>query len=174
MNLSSREDERARLRVKRSETRQGSAKQSQILYNKLMNWIIFALGAIGAGAISDLFRKLGSNLKDPFLSNVLFQGAGFVTAIILYFIFSKKLEGNPHGMLYAVIGGIFISIFTALSFKALAGGPGVSTVMPFLRIGVVLLVVVLGILLLKEKLTWNIALGVLLAGSGVYLLSLNK
>lgn len=138
------------------------------------NWIIFALGAIGAGAISDLFRKLGSNLKDPFFSNAIFQGASFATALILYFIFSRKLEGNPHGMLYAFIGGIFISVFTALSFKALADGPGVSTVMPVLRIGVVLLVVVLGILLFREKLTWNIVLGVLLAGSGVYLLFLNK
>ncbi|HSA83301.1 MAG TPA: EamA family transporter [Patescibacteria group bacterium] len=139
-----------------------------------MNWIIFALGAIGAGAISDLFRKLGSNLRDPFLSNLLFQGAGFATAIILYFIFSRKLEGNPYGILYAAIGGIFISIFTALSFKALSDGPGVSTVMPVLRIGVVLLVVILGILLFREKLTWNIVLGVLLAGSGVYILFLNK
>jgi uncharacterized membrane protein len=139
-----------------------------------MNWIIYALGAIGAGAISDLFRKLGSNLKDPFFSNVLFQGASFATALILYLIFSRKLEGNPQGMMYAFIGGIFISVFTALSFKALADGPGVSTVMPLLRIGVVLLVVVLGILLFREKLTWNIVLGVLLAGSGVYLLFLNK
>jgi uncharacterized membrane protein len=139
-----------------------------------MNWIIYALGAVGAGAISDLFRKLGSNLKDPFFSNVLFQGASFATALILYLIFSRKLEGNPHGMMYAFIGGIFISVFTALSFKALADGPGVSTVMPVLRIGVVLLVVVLGILLFREKITWNIILGVLLAGSGVYLLFLNK
>jgi len=139
-----------------------------------MNWIIFALGAIGFGAISDLFRKLGSNLKDPFFSNVIFQAGSFATALILYFIFSRKLEGNPHGMLYAVIGGIFISIFTALSFKALGDGPGISTVMPVLRIGVVLLVVILGVILFKDKLTWNIVLGILLAGSGVYLLFLNK
>lgn len=139
-----------------------------------MNWIIFALGAIGAGAVSDLFRKLGSNLKDPFLSNVIFQAASFATALFLYFLFSRKFEDNHHGVLYAAIGGILISIFTAFSFKALSDGPGVSTVMPVIRIGVVLLVVILGILLFREKLTWNIILGVLLAGSGVYLLFLNK
>ncbi|SRR6266403_6071316 len=139
-----------------------------------MSWIIFALGAIGAGAISDLFRKLGSNLKDPFFSNVIFQGAAFATALILYFVFSRKLEGNHNGMLYALIGGILISIFTTFSFKALGDGPGVSTVMPFIRIGVVILVVILGILLLKDKLTWNIVVGVLLATAGVYLLSINK
>ena len=139
-----------------------------------MNWIIFALGAIGAGAISDLFRKLGSNLKDPFFSNVIFQGGSFAMALILYFLFSRKLEGNPHGMLYALIGGILISVFTTFSFKALADGPNVSTVIPVIRIGVVLLVVILGVLLFKDKLTWNIVFGILLATSGVYLLSLNK
>lgn len=144
------------------------------IYNMLMSWIIFALGAIGAGAISDLFRKLGSNLKDPFLSNLVFQLGALSTAIILYLLFSRKLEGNPKGMMYALIGGIMISVFTTFSFRALAGGPGVSTVMPVLRIGVVLLVVILGIVLFREKLTWNIVLGTLLAGTGVYLLFLNK
>ena len=139
-----------------------------------MNWIIYALGAISTGAISDLFRKLGSNLKDPFLSNLIFQLGSFTTAIILYILFSRKFEGNPQGMTYALIGGIFISIFTAFSFKALADGPGISTVIPVVRIGVVLLVVILGIILFKDKLTWNIILGIILASLGVYLLFLNK
>ena len=139
-----------------------------------MSWIIFALGAIGAGAISDLFRKLGSNLKDPFLSNLIFQLGALTTAIILYMLFSRKIEGNPQGMLYALIGGTLISIFTTFSFKALALGPNVSTVIPVMRIGVVLLVVILGVILFKDKLTWNIVLGILLASSGVFLLSLNK
>jgi bacterial/archaeal transporter family protein len=137
-----------------------------------MSWIIFALGAISTGAISDLFRKLGSNLKDPFFSNLLFQAGSFTMAIILYLAFSRKLEGNPNGMMYAVIGGLFISIFTTFSFKALADGPGISTVIPFIRIGVVALVVILGILLLREKLSWNIVAGLALAFAGVYLLTL--
>jgi len=139
-----------------------------------MNWIIFALGAIGSGAISDLFRKLGSNLKDPFFSNLIFQTGTFATAIILYLIFSRKTEGNHNGMLYAFIGGVLISIFTTFSFKALGDGPGVSTVIPVIRIGVVLLVAILGVLLFKDKLTWNIVVGVLLATAGVYILTLNK
>ena len=139
-----------------------------------MNWIIYALGAIGAGAISDLFRKLGSQLKDPFFTNLMFQIGAFSTAIILYIIFSRKSEGNPKGIMYAIIGGILISIFTTFSFKALAGGPGISTVMPVIRIGVVLLVVILGVLLFRDKLTWNLVLGIILASSGVYLLFLNK
>lgn len=139
-----------------------------------MNWIIFALGAISTGAISDLFRKLGSNLKDPFLSNLIFQVGSLTTAIILYLLFSRKIEGNPQGMTYALIGGILISVFTTFSFKALGSGPGVSTVIPVIRIGVVLLVVILGILLFRDRVTWHLIVGILLATAGVYLISLNQ
>ena len=65
-----------------------------------MNWILYALGAISAVAVSDLFRKLGSNLKDPFFSNLVFQVGTFSTAVIMYLLFSRKLEGNPKGMMY--------------------------------------------------------------------------
>jgi bacterial/archaeal transporter family protein len=139
-----------------------------------MNWIIFALGAISSGAVSDLFRKLGSNLKDPFLSNLVFQVGSLTTAIILYLIFSRKIEGNSKGIMFALIGGVFISIFTTFSFKALSAGPDVSTVIPVIRIGVVILVVILGILLFKDKITWNLVAGAILATIGVYLISLTK
>ncbi len=139
-----------------------------------MNWIVFALGAISAGAVSDLFRKLGSNLRDPFLSNLIFQVGSLSTAILLYMVFSRKIEGNSKGILFALIGGVLISIFTTFSFKALASGPDVSTVIPVIRVGVVLMVVILGILLFKDKITWNLITGVILATIGVFLISMNK
>jgi uncharacterized membrane protein len=139
-----------------------------------VSWIIYAIGAIFSLGIADFFRKLGSSIKDPFVSNLLFQSAAFATGLILFFMFSKKFEADPKGMMFALIGGVFISIFTAFSFKALATGPGVSTVLPVMRIGGVMLVALLGIVLLREKLTWNIAAGITLASAGVYLLFLNK
>lgn len=135
-----------------------------------MNWIWYAIGAITAGAFSDLFRKLGSNLKDPFFSNLVFQTASFTMAIVLFMLFSKQTENNSRGILYAVIGGLLISLFTTFTFKALSSGPGVSTVIPIIRVGAVLLVSILGVLLFRDKLTWNLALGVILACAGVYLI----
>lgn len=135
-----------------------------------MGWIIYALGAMTAGAVSDLFRKLGSNLHDPFLSNLIFQAGSFTTAIILYLVFSRHYENNQKGILYAVIGGVLISVFTTFTFKALSSGPGVSTVIPIIRVGAVLLVALLGVLLFKDKLTWNLVTGIILASIGVYLI----
>jgi uncharacterized membrane protein len=139
-----------------------------------MSWIIYALGAISTAAVSDIFRKLGSNLKDPFFANLIFQFGASTAGLVLFLLFSRKFAGDSKTMIYAFIGGILISIFTAFSFKALSIGPGVSTVMPAMRIGGVALVAILGILVLKEKLTWNIVVGIILAGTGVYLLFLNK
>lgn len=139
-----------------------------------MNWIIYALGAISAVAVSDLFRKLGSNLKDPFLSNLIFQIGSITTAVILYLLFSRKFENNSIGVLFALIGGVLISVFTTLSFKALELGPGVSTVIPVIRVGGVLLVAILGVIIFRDKLTWSLVFGILLAVSGVYLIFSGK
>ena len=139
-----------------------------------MSWIIFALGAISASAVSDVFRKLGSNLKDPFLSNLIFQIGSITMAVFLYFIFSRKAPSNPRDAVFALIGGLLVSIFTTLSFKALAVGPGVSTVMPAIRVGAVTFVAILGIFLLRDKVTPHVIFGILFSALGVYLLFSGK
>ncbi|MDE2025801.1 MAG: EamA family transporter [Patescibacteria group bacterium] len=139
-----------------------------------MSWIIFALGAISASAVSDIFRKLGSNLKDPFLSNLIFQIGSITMAVFLYFTFSRKTPSNPRDAIFALIGGLLVSVFTTLSFKALAVGPGVSTVMPAIRVGAVTFVAILGIILLRDKITPHVVFGILFSALGVYLLFSGK
>lgn len=139
-----------------------------------MSWIIFALGAIVTQAGSDIFRKLASSLKDPFFLNLVFQSGAFIMAIILYMSFSRKSFVNSQELTYAFIGGILISIFTTLFFKAIALGPGIATVSPAIRIGAVALVAIAGLIIFREKLTWNLVLGIIFASTGVYLLFLNK
>lgn len=139
-----------------------------------MNWIIYSFIAIGVIGVSDLFRKLASHLQDPFFTNLIFQIASVTAAIILFLLFSRKVENNPRDIMYAILGGVTISLFSLISFKALSTGPGVSVVIPVLRIGGIALVVVLGILLLKEKLTLQTFFGLLFSAIGIYLLYLNK
>lgn len=138
-----------------------------------MSWIIYALGAIAAGGLADFLRKFGA-IKDPFIDNLFFQAGGFVTAIILYLLFSRKVLPQPTTMIYILLGGICVSLFTTFFFKALAVGPGVSTVVPFVRAGAIALVAVLGVIILHEKLTWNLVAGLVFAGVGIYLMFLNS
>jgi len=139
-----------------------------------MSWIFYSLIAIGIVGISDIFRKLASNLKDPFFTNLVFQLSATTFTIITYFIFSRKVENNPKDIVFAILGGITIAAFSLFSFKALSTGPGASVVIPVLRIGGIALLVVLGIVVLKEKLSLQTFIGLIFSSIGIYLLFSNK
>lgn len=139
-----------------------------------MSWIWYAITAIGFGALSDLFRKFGSAVKDPFLDNLVFQTAAFMSAIVLYILFSRKPVPNDNTMTYVILGGICISLFTTFFFKTLTVGPGISVVAPIIRAGALILVALLGVILLHERLTWNLLTGIIFACIGIYLMFLNN
>lgn len=139
-----------------------------------MTWITYALAAIGAEAAADIFRKLAVSLKDPFFVNLIFQSGAFIMAVFLYLLFSRKHIAAGNEVTYAFLGGLCISLFTILFLKALAIGPGIATVSPAIRIGVVIVVTLVGLFLFREKLTWNLITGIILASTGVYLIFLNK
>lgn len=135
-----------------------------------MNWIAYSLIAIGIVGVSDIFRKLASHLSDPFFTNLVFQLASASTAVITYFLFSRRVENSPREILFAVFGGVTIALFSLFSFKALSIGPGVSVVMPIMRIGGIAFLVILGIVLLREKITAQTLVGLILSSAGIYLL----
>ena len=139
-----------------------------------MSWIIYTIGAIAAGALADLFRKFGSAIDDPFLNNLIFQFGAVVMAFILYILFSRKPIPHSNIMIVIFVGGFFVSLFTTFFFKSLSLGPGVSTVAPIVRAGGIITVALLGVIILHEKLTWNLIAGIVFATIGIYLMFLNK
>jgi len=139
-----------------------------------MSWIIYTIIALVVVSFSDFFRKLASQLHDPFFTALLFQIGSIITTILMYLIFSRKIESNPMAIGYALFGGVLVAIFTLFSFKALATGPGVSTVMSILRVGGITLVVFLGMVILKEKLSITSVVGLLLSLAGIYLMFTGK
>ncbi len=90
--------------------------------------------------------------------------------VLFYAAFSRKVENNSRDIVFALIGGALVSIFSLFSFKALALGPGASTVMPILRIGGVALIAVLGVIFLREKLVPQAIVGLVFSFIGIYLL----
>lgn len=139
-----------------------------------MHWSVSALAAILFTGISDIFRKLGSSIKDPFLANALFQTGSFLTGMILYLLFSRRTQFESRAGVFAFVGGALICTFTLLSFKALSTGPGVAVVMPVLRIGGIVLTVLLGILFLRERLNAQTLVGLVFSIVGIYLLFSQK
>lgn len=139
-----------------------------------MSWVMYAIIAIAVVGFSDLSRKMASNLHDPFLSNLVFQTGSIVMTVVMYLLFSRKFVWNPRDMTIAFAGGMLVSVFTMLSFKTLELGPGLSVVMPVLRIGGVLATAIIGVLLLHEKMNIQVLSGLLFSFLGIYLLFSSK
>lgn len=135
-----------------------------------MSWIIYGLIAIWMIALSDLCRKLVSNLKDPVFANFVFQVGAFSTALLVFLFTGGVIEKKPKVIAFGLIGGCLIALFSLFTIKALKIGPSLSVVMPSIRIGGVALVALLGILILKEKLSFQVLLGLIFSAIGVYLL----
>lgn len=139
-----------------------------------MNWVVYALFAILVVGVSDIFRKIASTIKSPFEANLYFQWGGAISALILFLLFSRKMTADPKTALTSFTGGSLIAIFTLFSFKALSMGPSASVVMPVLRIGGISFLVLLSIIFLKERLNFQMLVGLLFSFIGIYLLFSNK
>jgi hypothetical protein len=64
---------------------------------------------------------------------------------------------------------VLMSVFTTLLFKALAVGPGVSTVLPIIRVGSILSLRFSVCFFFAENITPNLTAGLVLAISGICL-----
>ena len=80
-----------------------------------MSWIIYALIAIALIGVSDLFRKLASDIKDPIFTNLVFQIRAFAATIVMFSL-SRKVVNNSKGILFALVGGVLVAVFLAVSF----------------------------------------------------------
>lgn len=139
-----------------------------------MNWVTYSLIAILFLGFSDIFRKLASSISNSQFANLIFQCGAFVTSLLIFLTVDKTIINNPKSVIYAFIGGALIAVATLFSIKALATGQPVSLVMPTLRAGGVALVAVLGLLILRDKMTVQTVLGLIFSSIGIYLLFQNK
>ena len=137
-----------------------------------MQWLLYTILAITTLGTADFFRKIASNIKDPIFTNLLFQSGAFAAALIL-FLAHRKTAGDTQSIVYTIAGGVLISLFSLTSFKALSLGP-VSVIWPTIRIGGLIFVVLLGILLLKERLSIQTIIGFTFSLIGLYLLLSHK
>ncbi|MGZ5198608.1 MAG: EamA family transporter [Telluria sp.] len=138
--------------------------------NLLPNWVLFALGSAFFAALTALFGKLGvaginSNMA-TFIRTIVILA---VTAAIL----SMRAEWQRLGSisrytwLFLVLSGIATGLSWLCYYRALQLGP-VSKVAPIDKLSVAI-AIVLGVLFVGERLTWQVALGgaLIVAGSVV-------
>lgn len=139
-----------------------------------MNWLTFALVTIIFYSLMDFFIKLSSDKIHSGLGGSIINLVS--TIVLLVFLFYSKLQGEkvletkPGGILYSTLAGISIGFATIFFLKMFATGTNLSVGVPLVRVGIVLLASVLGILFLKEAISFKYLIGFILAVIGLYLL----
>jgi transporter family protein len=141
--------------------------------NLFPSWVGFALGSAFFAALTALFGKLGvaginSNMA-TFIRTIVILA---VTAAILSLRaeWQKPQAIGAASWVYLVLSGIATGLSWLCYYRALQLGP-VSKVAPIDKLSVAF-AIVLGILVVGEQLTWQVALGgaLIVAGSMVIIL----
>ena len=135
-------------------------------------WIVYALLAAVSAAIVTVFSKAG-------LKNINSSLAFAIEAVLIIVIswlvvlFQKntdqlsKLSGKEWA--YLIIAGIFTTLSSLFTFRALKLGEA-SIVNPLERLSLVF-AIIFAALFLKEKITWQIAVGALLMTGGALIIA---
>ena len=136
-------------------------------------WILYALLASLAAAIVIILSKAGIKNIDSSL--------GFAIQSVLILIVSWGVvawKGNlpdvtrieKHTWIFLILAGIITCVFSLLTFRALKLG-NASQVSPLERVSLVF-VIVLSVIFLKERISWQIILGAVLMAVGALIIAL--
>jgi transporter family protein len=136
--------------------------------NLFPSWVGFALGSAFFAALTALFGKLG-------VAGINSNMATFIRTIVILIVTAGILSlrsewQKPQGIsasswIYLIISGIATGLSWLCYYRALQLGP-VSKVAPIDKLSVAF-AIILGILVVGERLTWQVALGgsLIVAGS---------
>lgn len=135
--------------------------------------ILFALGGAISVALADFFLKLSSGRISTNLVTLIY--ALTATAIPTIWVLWSKYQNETltftrEGALLGVVVGIAFSLAVVFFSLTFATGVNLSIATPAIRIVAIVLASALGILVLREDFTLRYALGVVLAGAGIYLI----
>ena len=138
-----------------------------------MNWIVFAMGAAVAMAAADFLIKLASGKLSNSLAVMLYGAGAFVVGLV-WVIWQRlsgiELSAQPAGVAAAVAVGLSFSMVTLGLYASFGAGAPISSASPVVRLGGLVLASLAGLILLKEPLSFRYVAGMLLAGSGIYLI----
>ena len=137
-----------------------------------MRWIPFAVVCAVFLASADFFVKLASSRISSSLGAMVY-GLTTLTAGLAWVLYERATGqpqfSTPQGWGYAFLVGLAFSGVTLLLYVTLSKVE-VSIGSPVIRLTAIVLASLLGIVALREPVTWRYVLGVVLAVAGVWLI----
>ncbi|MDN3588816.1 EamA family transporter [Pedobacter aquatilis] len=137
-------------------------------------WIVWALLAAISAALVVVLTKAGLKNVD---SSLAFAIQSVLILAITWMIvliqgnFSDWRTIEKNAWVFLIAAGIFTTLSTLFSYKALSSGPA-SYVVSIERLSLVV-AIVLSVIFLKEKLTWQLVVGGLVMVAGAVLIALS-
>ena len=134
-------------------------------------WLAYTLITVVFWGVWGFESKILMNRTTPATGQVLFT-IGLIVPVILVLMSPRRFAGSRHplGFAFAFLTGILGGLGNVLFFVALAKG-NASVIVPLTSLSP-LVTVLVGVLVLKERLRWFQSLGLVLALVAIYLLSL--
>jgi len=137
------------------------------------DWRVFAIGSAIFAALTAIFGKIGvaeinSDLA-TFLRTLVIL---LVTALLVSARHEWQRPGSmsTKGVAFLVLSGVATGLSWLCYYRALQTGPA-SRVAPIDKLSVIF-VILFGVLVLGERLTWKVGLGGILVTAGVMLMAL--
>ena len=138
-------------------------------------WVLWAVLAAISAACVIVLTKAGLKNADP---NIAFAVQAVLILVITWAIigfqgkFSMLKEIDNKTWILLISAGIATTLSTIFSFKALEMGPATGVVT--IERSSLVFALILSIIFLKEKITWQLVVGAALVLSGAILISLSK
>jgi len=137
-------------------------------------WIIWALLAAISAALVVVLTKAGLKNVDSSLAfaiqSILILAITWVV-VIFQGNFSELKSIEKNAWIFLTAAGVFTTLSTLFSYKALSSGPA-SYVVSIERLSLIV-AIVLSVIFLKEKITWQLVVGGAVMVGGAVLIALS-
>jgi uncharacterized membrane protein len=135
-------------------------------------WVLLAMVAGGFAGLYHVFTKLAAG-KIPDVTAAFWLEVAAIVVLGLYLTATREQPWGPAvtrtGLAFALAGGLCVAVAGVLGFVVYRQGM-LSVAAPIFVLGSVLVPVVVGVLLLREPVTWTRVGGMVLAIVSVWLL----
>ena len=143
-----------------------------------MSLIVLIILATILYTLFDIFASRASNRIDANLSSVIFNGLGAILPLVIYCFYklskgAKLVATTSSGILYSVLAGLAIALFSILLIKIFEKG-GLAYVVPLIYGGTVTLASLTGWLIFKESVSGLQILGITVVIIGIALIVFAK
>lgn len=123
-------------------------------------------------AAADSFVKLAANRISSSLGLLIYGSCTFLTGLgwtLWNYTHHTPQYARPSGFLCALGVGVAFSTVTVCLYKTFEANAPISVAMPLIRLSGLFLVVLLGLVILREPLSLRYIVGLVLACIGLYL-----